>query len=113
MTLIWFKVISGLLGIIPYLTLLVAAFVLPDFINRENHEYFRPLQKNIREISLYVVIFSNIAFFFFGLLSKVLPKGKKTLWVALLFFGNSFVIPFFWYHYIWKYEYEKKSNISP
>jgi len=30
------------------------------------------------------------------------PKAKKKLWAALIFFGSVFVTPFFWYWYIWK-----------
>ena len=31
-----------------------------------------------------------------------IPKDTKYLWAALLFFGNVFVYPFYWYLYIWR-----------
>jgi len=34
--------------------------------------------------------------------TKHVPKGKKALWAVVLFMGNIFAMPIFWYHYIWK-----------
>lgn len=31
-----------------------------------------------------------------------IPQDKKALWAAVLFLGNIFAMPVFWYLYIWK-----------
>ncbi len=36
-----------------------------------------------------------------ALRSHTVPKSKRGLWVALLIFANAFVLPFFWFWYIW------------
>jgi hypothetical protein len=33
--------------------------------------------------------------------NKGIMKNQKNLWVALLFFGNILVYPFYWYLHIW------------
>jgi hypothetical protein len=30
------------------------------------------------------------------------PQDKKTLWAVVLFCGNLFAMPVFWYLYLWK-----------
>jgi len=34
--------------------------------------------------------------------NKHIVKNQKYLWIALLFVGNYFVFPFYWYLHIWK-----------
>jgi len=34
--------------------------------------------------------------------SRHVPSGKKALWVAVLFFGNLFAMPVFWFLYVWR-----------
>ena len=43
--------------------------------------------------------------------SNRVPQCKKTLWGWVLFFGNIYVIPVYWYLYIWK-EPEPSESIS-
>ena len=44
----------------------------------------------------------TIGFLIFALTSTAVPRGKRWLWAALLFFGNFIVLPFFWFWYIWR-----------
>ena len=44
----------------------------------------------------------TIGFIIFVLTGSAVPKSKRGLWAALLFFGNLLVLPFFWFWYIWK-----------
>lgn len=34
--------------------------------------------------------------------NKYIVKNQKYLWIALLFVGNFFVFPFYWYLHVWK-----------
>ena len=113
MTVMFFKIASGIWGVVPFLIWMVASFVIPDFVTRENHEIVIPVLNQISDVIVYVLFFSNMSFFFFAIFSRVLPKDKKALWIALLFFGNVLVIPFFWYHYIWNCGDRKFANTSP
>jgi hypothetical protein len=36
----------------------------------------------------------------YALASSAVPKPKRGLWAAVLFFGNMFAVPFFWFWYI-------------
>ena len=44
----------------------------------------------------------TIAFVVYALASSAVPKDKRGLWAAVLFFGNMFALPFFWFWYIWE-----------
>ena len=44
----------------------------------------------------------TFAFMAYALASSAVPKGKRGLWAAVLFFGNMFALPFFWFWYIWR-----------
>jgi hypothetical protein len=44
----------------------------------------------------------TIGFIVFALVSSAVPKGKRGLWAAVLFFGNFVAMPFFWFWYVWK-----------
>jgi len=43
-----------------------------------------------------------VLYIVFALRSPTVPSEKRRLWVALLFFGSAFVLPFFWFWYVWK-----------
>ena len=34
--------------------------------------------------------------------TRNIPKEKKGLWLAVLFFANILAMPFFWYVYVWR-----------
>lgn len=57
--------------------------------------------------SLAVAVFAGgwlvtFAFMAYALASTAVPKGKRGLWAAVLFLGNMFALPFFWFWYIWR-----------
>jgi len=48
--------------------------------------------------------------------NKHIPKDQRNLWIALLFFGNICVYPFYWYLHIWRERKEDRtvgSNTRP
>ncbi|MCZ6731181.1 MAG: hypothetical protein O7B27_01315 [Gammaproteobacteria bacterium] len=47
--------------------------------------------------SIFLII---IVFLVHAMFNGWVPRDKRTLWVALIFFGNVYVIPFYWWHYI-------------
>ncbi len=58
-------------------------------------------------IVLFILTFISIpgAFIFYLVhahRNKYMVKEQKNLWMALLFFGNVFVYPFYWYLHIWR-----------
>ena len=97
-----FKAILGILTIGSLLTALFASFILPEYINAENHEVLLFWREWIKDISMIILFILFIFYMFYSLLSKAIPKDKKYLWAALLFFGSFIVMPFFWYHHVWK-----------
>lgn len=50
-------------------------------------------------LEAWVLVASYIIYLF---KTSVVPKEKKTLWVIVLIFGNVFVMPVFWYLYVWR-----------
>jgi hypothetical protein len=34
--------------------------------------------------------------------TRHVPSDKKALWAAVLFFGNIFAMPVFWFLYVWR-----------
>jgi len=44
--------------------------------------------------------------------TDVVPQDKKALWAVILFLGNVFSMPIFWYLYIWKKLKEKETPES-
>ena len=41
------------------------------------------------------------AFVIYVLKTSAVPSDKRSLWLALILFGNLFVLPFFWFQYVW------------
>ena len=50
----------------------------------------------------------NFTFFVLYLIHVIkndrISQKQKVIWVLLIYFVNVFVIPFYWYNYIWKVE---------
>ncbi|MBN2646061.1 MAG: hypothetical protein JXR59_11395 [Desulfuromonadaceae bacterium] len=40
------------------------------------------------------------------------PTQKKTLWTVILFMGNLFAMPVFWYLYLWRPQADSESSIN-
>jgi hypothetical protein len=50
-----------------------------------------------------VWIWALLAFYLVFLFrSDAVPKDQKVLWAVVLFFGNMFAMPVFWFLYIWR-----------
>lgn len=47
----------------------------------------------------WLLVTSYIAYVF---KSRNVPSGKRALWAAVLFFGNMFAMPVFWFLYVWR-----------
>ena len=45
------------------------------------------------------LVISYIAYLF---ATNHVPSGKRALWAVVLFLGNVFAMPFFWYFYVWR-----------
>jgi energy-coupling factor transporter transmembrane protein EcfT len=56
-------------------------------------------------LHLFTILFSFllVAFYIYYLFkTDKIPQDKKALWAAVLFLGNIFAMPVFWYLYIWR-----------
>jgi hypothetical protein len=65
----------------------------------------RDMMENLDTLNLFtclLVIFLTGTYIFYIFKSKYVPKDKKALWVAIIFFANIFAFPVFWYLYIWR-----------
>jgi hypothetical protein len=47
---------------------------------------------------------AGAAFVIYVLKTSAVPSDKRRLWVGLIVFGNVFVLPFFWFQYVWRYQ---------
>ena len=47
--------------------------------------------------------FALVGFYIYYLFkTDRVPKDKKALWAVVIFLGNMFAMPVFWFFYIWK-----------
>ena len=44
------------------------------------------------------------AFVIYVFKTSAVPSDKRRLWLGLIVFGNLFVLPFFWFQYVWRYQ---------
>ena len=50
-----------------------------------------------------IYMFALIGFYIYYLFkTDRVPKDKKALWAVVIFLGNMFAMPVFWFLYIWK-----------
>lgn len=57
-------------------------------------------------LTLVDIIFIT-AFYIFDLFKRIrLDSGNKTTWLAILLVGNLFVLPIYWFYFIWKNPHE-------
>lgn len=85
MTSKFFKAILGILTIGSLLTALFASFILPEFINAENHEVLLFWRDRLKDISMIVLFILFIFYMFYSLLSNAIPKEKISLGCAIIF----------------------------
>lgn len=53
-------------------------------------------------ISLIVLMVIWIMFIYHARTNKAVPNEKRSLWTWVIVFGNFYVYPFYWYHYVHK-----------
>lgn len=114
------RVIITLATITSYIVLIVILgmhdflkYYLPKFLTVEGY-----LPENLEGVhglalDLYVFCIVLIAFYVgYAALSDAVPTTKRYLWAWILFLGNYFVIPYFWYYYVWNRE-TSNNKINP
>jgi hypothetical protein len=81
-------VASGIAALAP-----IAGFAAAFFVS----EHWFPTIVTTVVVGGWLITF---AFMAYALASSAVPKPKRGLWAAVLFFGNMFAVPFFWFWYI-------------
>ena len=81
----------------------------------ETYEEAKARHSLFRSLLTYDLIFIYavmLALVLYVVSTPWVPKGKRVLWVAVLFLGNALAYPFFWYHYIWNVYGTRKNKPS-
>lgn len=103
------KILLGILCISPILFWLIFMFQSP--INQQaipQDRLFEPTDLYsgiLGELVIFGIIIGVALSIFFAIKSfmgKGVPEKQKNLWGVLLLFGNLFVLPFYWFLFIWK-----------
>lgn len=97
------RIISSILGLAaasPIVGLLLVAIFLPVFVPAFEQIEGPLSSESLRLIFGLLGLVTMGLFISMALSSSFVPADKKKLWVALLLFGNFFVLPFFWYWYV-------------
>ena len=66
-------------------------------------QFFQDFQSIFRlQMVAMALVLGLVAFYVIHLFSTSrVPSEKKALWAVVLFLGNLFAMPFYWYFYIW------------
>jgi len=90
----------------PLLLFLFASLMLPIIVEpTNNNELFNELNVRIRLIAAAVLAAVMIFYIFWILRTKIESlQEKKALWITILFLGNVFAVPFFWYLHFLKHK---------
>ncbi len=109
------KIAIGILTLWPIIYIFMFMFytLAMIFMDMQGSQGWRPKLFFIIFILHYFTIFcvfGLIGFYLYYLFkTDKVPKDKKALWAALIFLGNMFAMPVFWFLYIWN---EPKTNDS-
>ena len=79
----------GIVAVAPLLLFLAVPF--------SSGESFRTLAT----LTVAATLFACAAFIFYVVKTSAVPSDKRSLWLALILFGSLFVLPFFWFQYVW------------
>ncbi len=52
-------------------------------------------------LTVVATLLACTAFVVYVLGTSAVPSDKRGLWLALIVFGSLFVLPFFWFQYVW------------
>jgi H+/Cl- antiporter ClcA len=98
------KYTQWILGILTFgsiIGIFITAFLVPGLLDNPNaHKDIMEIRDLVKDIFMSIFLGLYLFYFFYATRSSVVPENKRTLWVALIFFGSMCVMPFFWYHYI-------------
>ena len=98
-----FAIGIGLVINIPVFIFIFFTFIFPGFIPELNNpKEGIDLMRLAKHYSFFVSIGGVIFCTIYLLATSYVPKGKKILWIVILFIANILAIPFFWYFYIWR-----------
>ena len=94
----------GILTVLPvayvFLFFVVILFV---FVGAGNPSHGSFMLLVVMHFGVMVLTWCLIAFYIFFLFTTdYVKQDHKALWAVVLFLGNMFVMPVFWYIYIWK-----------
>ncbi|NQT72810.1 MAG: hypothetical protein HQ553_08560 [Chloroflexi bacterium] len=108
------KVKESVIGVLAFLPLLLLILVIAlalmipvdsfGELDKESREY-RALEVLSPVYYVVAVLLLSLIFNFilYGIFKRDrVPEDKRILWAVLLVILNIFVLPVFWYHYIWK-----------
>jgi len=87
-------------------SLYFAFLLIMLIISRDNASDIMENLSSLHAFTSLLALFLTGTYIFYIFKSKYVPKDKKALWVAIIFFANIFAFPIFWYLYIWKGEKE-------
>jgi hypothetical protein len=97
-------ILCGLAAIAPFASM----FVVPLMFQGPHPATYDAIKAESEQFSrvVYAVILASYstigAFMLHAWRSNRVPKEKRGLWVALLFFGNMFTLPLYWFWYMWR-----------
>lgn len=92
------KILVGLLTVIPYLFL---GLMFISFLSFPQKLLANEVQ-TILQVSTFLWVGSLLTFYLRHLTHyKILDREKRMLWGVVLVLGNVFMMPIYWYKYIW------------
>ena len=102
------KIFIGLLTLWPITYMLIFMFAIFSMIFMATQGFQNSPPKIffiIFTLHLFTILYSFglIAFYVYYIFkTDNVPKDKKVLWTVIIFLGNMFAMPVFWFLYIWR-----------
>jgi len=98
------RIVTGILALSPILLMVATIAVFPSELPATRAEAEAQFEV-FHDLALAQIMWGWLVVLLFVILawrSDAVPKEKRILWIALLFFGNILILPFFWYWYLQK-----------
>jgi len=92
-----FQVALLVFGLMPII-LIILSFIVVGAGNITTNPIFYILF----DISIISIFATFITYIIHVYKNRWIKRGEKHLWAAILFLGNMFVYPVYWYLYVWK-----------
>ena len=104
--------VVGILTIAPwafsaYLFAHIASLMpVPPMPGTPADQFFQDFQSIFRlQLLFMLLMLALLAFYIFHVFRTTrVPNDKKALWAVVLFLGNLFAMPVYWYFYVWPRE---------